>query len=599
MKRIVLLFLLIYSLVPPLSAQNNNLKDQQIIYLWDVTLSMKGANGSPNIMDIVKEEIINDIKSIDDQSTKIMLLPFQDAGHIFDPVIDFASPTGKKKLIEYISKFNNDVRTNTNIAYPIQYSIDHLIDKNKLNIVKLMTDGVHNDRQTSKEQLYEIIRRWCSYSKDENAFGVYFALTEAANDPDLIAELKNHCWKVVPPGRVDIVELLPNSEFRFNIKDGGDAVLDFTFKGNPTKYNGIQIHAKLADNEYFVVDTDVTLNNGKLSIPVKMNGTYEELHPILSETLYLPMSLSVTSDPDGIKSILLEETVNFIAYNKPEKGLTINPSGKVDFGKVKSYNDFMFCKYTPDTLSQKFTLGWNNDAVKYINYPIRFKLNDGEGRPVPQSLVNLYKNGELCKGNEFTLGTDESDIEIGIVFTDSGEFDSFTWELITDSYQLDKINDMPINEAGEAIMVWKAQHSRGTNPLKAALFILLIVAIGLLVAWFLCMKPIMYPKFKVGMLSLQGPEPFISNLRLKGARKVVLTNKKVSQSRISEIFTGKIIYSINDIWEDATEIEPRDRKSVHVRTPKNSVISSRNVRINEPQVLENLTTRSKTTIKLS
>ncbi len=599
MKKYVLFFFAFVCFGINAVAQSNNLKDQQIIYLWDVTLSMKGYNGAPNIMDVVKNEIIKDINSIDDQSTRIVLLPFQDAGHQFNPVVYDATDTGKQILVKYITDFDNNDVTNTNVAYPIQYSIDNLIDDKRLNIIKLMTDGVHNDKSTSKEQLYEIIRKWCQYSREENAFGVYFALTEAANDPDLIAELKEHCWKVVPPGRVDIVELLPDPEFRFNIKEGGDAVLNFTYKGNASKLDGTQIHAELADNEYFVIDSNVTLNNGKLSIPVKMNGTYDELHPLLGETLYLPLSLQIVKDVDGVKSILLDEAVDFIAYNRPEKGLKINPSGKVDFGKVKSYKDFMFCKYTPDTLRQKFSLEWNGDAVKHISRPVKIRLCDEEGERLPDSFVKIFKNGALCEGNEFSISTDETTLDISLVFADFTEYDSFSWMLVPADYLLDKINDMPVNAAGEPIMVWKAQQSRGTNPLKFTLIIILIIAVALLVVWFLFIKPIMYPKFKVGMLSLQGPEPFISNLRLKGARKVVLTNRKVSQGRLSRIFTGNIVYSINDIWEDATEITPRDRGSVHVRTPKNSVITSRNVKIKDPQVLENLETRSKTTIKLS
>ena len=49
MKKIFLTIVCALYAMVLLSAQGNSYKDIRLTYLWDVTLSMKGYNGSPNI----------------------------------------------------------------------------------------------------------------------------------------------------------------------------------------------------------------------------------------------------------------------------------------------------------------------------------------------------------------------------------------------------------------------------------------------------------------------------------------------------------------------------------------------------------------------
>ena len=53
-------------------------KDVRQTYLWDVTLSMKGYNGAPDIYSKVVEVMVKDIQSITNERTEIVVIPFQD-----------------------------------------------------------------------------------------------------------------------------------------------------------------------------------------------------------------------------------------------------------------------------------------------------------------------------------------------------------------------------------------------------------------------------------------------------------------------------------------------------------------------------------------
>ena len=70
-------------------------KDVRQTYLWDVTLSMKGYNGAPDIYDQVVDVMIKDIRSITDERTEIVVVPFQDTKYC-EVWRESATPEGKE-----------------------------------------------------------------------------------------------------------------------------------------------------------------------------------------------------------------------------------------------------------------------------------------------------------------------------------------------------------------------------------------------------------------------------------------------------------------------------------------------------------------------
>ena len=86
-----------------------------------------------------------------------------------------------------------------------------------------------------------------------------------------------------------------------------------------------------------------------------------------------------------------------------------------------------------------------------------------------------------------------------------------------------------------------------------------IIASALLVIWFLFIKRLAYPTFKVGRMQIT--DPYYSSLKIKGARKVILTNSPSKQSFLNKLFTGKIVYEANPIWTQPVVFESSKGKA--------------------------------------
>ena len=76
--RRLLLLLIICAMSVNMMAQQSRFKNERRIYLWDVTLSMKGyKERTPDIYDKVITALEKDINSIIDEQTEVWVLPFQ------------------------------------------------------------------------------------------------------------------------------------------------------------------------------------------------------------------------------------------------------------------------------------------------------------------------------------------------------------------------------------------------------------------------------------------------------------------------------------------------------------------------------------------
>ena len=102
MKRILLGFVILL-LSLSLQAQGQ-FKDVRQTYLWDVTLSMKGYNGAPNIYEKVVDVMVKDIQSITNERTEIVVIPFQDTKYC-DVWRAFATEEGKADIIRHIRSY--------------------------------------------------------------------------------------------------------------------------------------------------------------------------------------------------------------------------------------------------------------------------------------------------------------------------------------------------------------------------------------------------------------------------------------------------------------------------------------------------------------
>ena len=62
---------------------------------------------------------------------------------------------------------------------------------------------------------------------------------------------------------------------------------------------------------------------------------------------------------------------------------------------------------------------------------------------------------------------------------------------------------------------------------------------------------------------------------------------------------GKILYEVNDLWTSEVVVEPKDRNSVRLRCPKDFMADARVLKKNQEYTIQNMTTGTKTKIKIS
>ncbi len=225
-KIIFILLILTFCIYKPCISQI----DRQVnrIFIWDVTLSMRGFGGGEDIWDDVVLKMIENIRCIPEDEGNIIIIPFQE--HIIKPVYTSRSnDEGKEEAIDFLRDFKTDEQTNTNICKAWEEAFN-FIAPNRKNYIYIYTDGRQNSRQEGYEPscLRELAGRWCENARSNpNCYGVYITLKSDANLPD---DLKS-----------DICEQCPEN---FTCSETGiPTVIDISPRNDT-------VHLNLGENEF-------------------------------------------------------------------------------------------------------------------------------------------------------------------------------------------------------------------------------------------------------------------------------------------------------------------------------------------------------------
>lgn len=334
MKKYRLFFILCALCVASLNvmAQQKQFKNERRIYLWDVTLSMKGyQNKTPDIYDKVITALEKDINSILDDQTEIWLLPFQTK--ILDKWNAKATLEGKKELIEQIKKFKNEEVTNTNITIPMTEVMETLIDENKRNVLILLTDGNQNANGYPLETLLDVVRKWCMFAESHDAYAFYVMLTQFATNEKLIEAIDGTCrmHKILPKDNGDIeinfVELLPQDNYKYNIKDdaGKKLIINIDCKKRVEIPDKLKIRCYSEENSFVEVDQLVAIKNGQMELDLQLKQSYDELKRVLPQEINEKITLHFEVENKAHYPLvsLLNEECCLELINKPEKILKV------------------------------------------------------------------------------------------------------------------------------------------------------------------------------------------------------------------------------------------------------------------------------------
>ena len=263
-KTLSILLFAIGFIFQSLFAQSSQFKNERRIYLLDVTLSMKGYDGAPNIYDDVIKALEADINSIADEETEIVVIPFQEV--ILETWKQKATADGKKAILNKIETYNNEKVTYTNICVPLKEVMNKYISSDRRNVLFLLTDGVQNATGYSKVLLIQLIKDWCDFASKSDAYAFYVMLTKSAQDKELIDAIKEtckiSCIECNSTNGIDInfVELMPSQLIKFNIKDDANKKLRLPVicKKNVEVPEGIKLKLETDPSNFITVNAPLS-----------------------------------------------------------------------------------------------------------------------------------------------------------------------------------------------------------------------------------------------------------------------------------------------------------------------------------------------------
>ena len=301
---------------------------ERYIYLWDVTLSMKGYQGrTPDIYDDVIKFLIKEIGCITNENAEVVVCPFQE--RILDKWIYTADKQGKEAIMGKIIGYNNTDVTNTNISGPIEHAKSALIKEGKRNLLYVLTDG----KQTGgNAHLLSLIQEWGDFAKLNNAYLRYVALTPEAVDDELkeLIDTIDNAEYINPDGwkEQSFLDFWSTKDIlNLNIEDS--KVIEIPLKCSSEKIGipqGVKVNVKSVSGAPISISDQVEVINNKLSINLKFD--YQQLKTTLPEESEMPLYLELINHDEiltqkNINVSLTSPQLTLKLINKPEKTLKI------------------------------------------------------------------------------------------------------------------------------------------------------------------------------------------------------------------------------------------------------------------------------------
>jgi hypothetical protein len=308
-------------------------KSERRIYLWDVTLSMKGYNGSPDIYDEVVAFLEKEINSLINESTEIVVLPFQE--RILETWRVRANEAGKKTIISNIKSYKNNDISYTNIVQPLIDVQNNILSNERRNIVYILTDGGQSSKFGGEKELLNWIHNWKRIAISSDAYALYVMLTPESIIPEVIDKINQpgntRINVITEPGKMEFIELLPAELVKFNIKDdnGKPANVPLICNKDVVWPNNMKAQIIAENNPYIQIDQTVVVANSRIAFKVEYKQSYQELKNILPETTRIPIHLrlvnseEIQKDEGKVVSLTRNEIVLEL-INKPEKTLRIH-----------------------------------------------------------------------------------------------------------------------------------------------------------------------------------------------------------------------------------------------------------------------------------
>ena len=538
---------------------------------------MTGFNGSPNIWEPTKRYLKNELEK-HEPNTNLHVIPFQ--GQVL-PSFNFKVANLKWKDIErQLNEHVNKV-TNTNICDAWD-AIDSYVDHHKDNYIILLTDG--QDNVKGRDVLAKKLSDWCG--KHPNTYAFYVQLTEAAID-EKVAKVINIC----------------DNEFIVDARKGipvfGSFEKDLVIYANTLNLKKVhhvgfssvgRYSAKAICNDphFDVRIVGNKIEKGEVLIQIVARK------PIPNINNDIPQLYNFTFDVRSDDVDIINPTVKVEMTNKPERALE-TLSEEMDLGHATWYDSFLFWGASePDTLDFELKAIFNDEAKKDSS-SVELMVTDSDG----ETDFQLLYNGQKAKNGRILLNSKAgATCKLSLVFNpEAKEGKRYFAISAINKHELDKINDQPVESYQVTL---RSKYIVNWNPLKTIFMWIGILILVALVLWFLMIKRFFYPSINIKTIQIN--EPYFSRINIKGKRRVVFTNKKMSQGLISKLFTGEILYKKNEIWTSPLGFEAgAKKKTLRVMRTKDYAFDPYTSMLKAPgdYVVENVNDNTKIKISIN
>lgn len=511
-------------------------RERNYIYLLDCTKSMIGYNGTPDIWESTKTYLRTDIER-QTSGTTVHVVPFQ--GETL-PAYSFLAQDFKWNAME--KDLNNIVQnvTHTNICDAWDEAAKY-INKNKDNYIYLLTDGVDNVKGTA-----ELAKRLASFcGKYQNTRAFYVVLTKNAIDTK-IKEIVDNCPEEM---FVDASKKLdPFGSFDDDVTIYANTLnLSKTHKLLFSAAGEFQATASCNDPYFSISLEGGKIKNGIVTVKISAKKSIQEINAAIPDHYNFTFRVNAK----GVE--VINPTIKVVMTNKPERELDIL-SEEENMGKAEWYDSFLFWgAKDQDTLHVDLKAIFNSEAKK-DGSAASFKIVDVNGLKD----FTLFFNGEEVKDGILKTSAEtmpESTI-LSIVFNDQAKEGKRYLRITTIAKnKLERINGEP---ADDYEVTLRSEYSVSWNPLKTILMWLGIIIGAALLIWFLILKHIFFPTFKVGSVMIT--DPYYGTIRIKGKRKLIFANKRQEQSALNRLFTGEVLCNVNPCWSQPLVLEPAKKK---------------------------------------
>lgn len=431
-------------------------------------------------------------------------------------------------------------------------------------IFYLITDGVEDhgaDKETANmhtEQLCKKIKTFCSTYANTDAF--YTNLVKSLHDKNNNAITKaleaSPCFRTKVGGRFDDRLVIDIDENKGNYSQ----IMSLTFHPTdevPANLNNICI---TTDDRYFeITPVSGKIENNRFDVKVNCKKSYDRSGGVHTFKIKI---FSDSSEKHQIYDQAIAVTANFklsrvaflpteplkgeSVYQKPFK-LLENVFPKIAAEKKPTMIKFDLNQIVKDAGCQALF----NDEARRVGSEVHLRLKDRKNKPLP--LVSLKYNGKSI-GDVFVVRSSDKEAILEVEFDRNANAKMYRslCLVIDDINNVDRINSLV--DCYDYTLDLDLTYIVKENPWYVSALLFLILVVLLILTWIIIAN---FPTRKMfGQLIPEGSYP----ITIQGRVKCVMTSKSQSQSLISSLFKGPIVYSTPDsFWSSELDIT-RGRK---------------------------------------